>query len=105
MFGMTNSCGEDLCLEPVVVVDGANLPNHVHTDVPDGIEATDEGTDICRTALGCQQCLDRREVQGNIGLDSISSKFLYRLKTLANDRHFDYDVAMQFCKRAALFQD
>ena len=84
--------GKDFGVEFIVVIDGANLGDQVHTVGPIVVQTADEGRDIGRTRLGGQQGLCRREAKGYIGGNALDRKFRRRDQALAGKRQLDHDI-------------
>src|SRR5262245_37937508 len=87
-----NAGRQDLALEVVIVEDGPNLADDLHSDMADIVEASEEGADERRPGLGRQERLRRRENQRRVDPDPFRGERSDRPQPLADQRNLDDHV-------------
>src|SRR5882724_7954814 len=77
---------EHLRLEPLDPVDLADVPDQVHADVRDVVEAAEEGADVDGAGLRGEERLGRREAERLVDADSLAGEVLHRLEPVLGER-------------------
>src|SRR3989339_1618899 len=75
MYWIPNTGDNDFRLESIVVVNGTNLLDQIHTYLPSVIESPDKWTDISASCLCRQKRLIRGETECHVGFDALIGQF------------------------------
>ena len=79
MEGISHTCDYDLCFETIVIVDGDNLLNQLHSLMADNIQPSNERTDVGSPRLCRHKSLHGRKAECDIGAYTFFRQDLYRL--------------------------
>src|SRR4029453_14206517 len=84
--------GEHLRLEALDAIDLADVPDEVHSDVGDVVEAAEEGADVDGAGLRGQQRLRRGEAERLVDANPLAGEILHRLEAALRERTFHAGV-------------
>ena len=102
VVGRADRGGKDIRLEPVIVIDLADVGDQVQPIGVDVIQTSDERRNECCARLGRQKRLIGRETQRHVDHLAFARQHLARLETIPCQRHFDSDVVRDLSQLAAL---
>lgn len=102
MGGIAHGCGKDGRAEVVIVIDGANIVDQLHTIGAVIVQTSDEGRDEGGTSLGGHQGLGGGEAEGDIDHDPFNGQSPGQHQTFASQGGLDHDIVGNGGELAAL---